>query len=105
MTTEDKASLDQMLAKYPKHVRIGKLGIVRLTGEALTLLRMKCWSRDNETCKACGERVHFSARFAGDPLAYDMAHLKSRGAGGSDLPSNVRTLCHSCHMREHAGKL
>jgi len=47
--------------------------------------------------------VFYLARFDGDPLAYDMAHIVSRGAGGSDELSNVRTLCHRDHMREHSG--
>lgn len=78
-------------------------GRVRRKGAALEQLRRQCWLQHNETCQNCGERVYYTARFAGDPLAYDMAHIKSRGAGGSDTLENVRCLCHSCHMQEHSG--
>ena len=85
-------------------VRIGKhTGKVRLTGRALELLRHACWGRDHLRCKECGLETYWKPRWEGDPLAYDMAHVVSRGAGGSDTLENVRTLCHRCHMREHAG--
>jgi 5-methylcytosine-specific restriction endonuclease McrA len=81
----------------------GRLGIVRLYGKDLESLRRDCWLRHNETCQTCGERVYYQARFDGDPRAYDMAHIQSRGSGGSDTLENVRCKCHSCHMKEHAG--
>ena len=80
-----------------------KNAAIRLKGKELAALRLERFRRDNETCLNCGERVYFTARFAGDPLAYDMAHIKSRGAGGSDTISNVETWCHRCHMRFHNG--
>ena len=86
-------------------VRVGKLGIVRLTGKDLEKLRRDCWYRDNFTCAACLTATNYEPRYTGDPRAYDMAHIKSRGAGGSDVLDNVRALCHSCHMKAHAGKL
>ncbi len=76
--------------------------VVRLTGLELSTLRWMSWFRDAGRCKNCGVIVYYSPRFDGDPLAYDMAHIKSRGAGGSDTLDNVKTLCHTCHMREHA---
>jgi 5-methylcytosine-specific restriction endonuclease McrA len=76
-------------------------GRIRLKGKALEDLRLKRFWRDNETCRKCGERVYFTARFDGDPQAYDMAHIVSRGAGGSDVIGNVETWCHRCHMRFH----
>ena len=84
-------------------IRVGKLGIVRLTGLDLARLRRDCWERDKGQCQDCGAPTFYTVRFAGDPLAYDMAHKKSRGAGGSDVLGNVKTKCHQCHMREHAG--
>lgn len=82
----------------------GKLGIVRLYGRALAKLREQCWDRDKGICQATGEKLYWEARFPGDPLAYDMAHIKSRGAGGSDILENVRALSHEAHLREHGGK-
>jgi len=81
----------------------GRLGIVRLYGKALEALRRECWLRHNKTCQTCGERVYYQARFDGDPLAYDMAHIVSCGAGGSDTLENIRCKCHQCHMKEHSG--
>ena len=79
--------------------------IVRLTGNALKKLRLECFVRDFGRCNVCGRKVFYEARFPGDPLAYDMAHVRSRGAGGDDSLENVRTLCHECHMAEHTGRV
>jgi 5-methylcytosine-specific restriction endonuclease McrA len=81
----------------------GRLGIVRLYGKALESLRDDCWERDNGMCQSCGVRLEKEPRFDGDSVAYDMAHIQSQGAGGSDVLENVRCLCHSCHMKEHSG--
>lgn len=29
-------------------------------------------------------------------------HLRTRGAGGGDLPSNLLALCRTCHSRAHS---
>jgi ferredoxin len=102
----DDEFLAEMKAKYPKNVRVGKVtGCVRLTGKtAMDALRREVYWRGGGRCSHCGRAVHdgFSDEH---PLKYDMAHIRSRGAGGSDLPGNCRVMCHACHMREHAGKL
>lgn len=77
--------------------------VIRLTGDALKRLRLDCWMRDLGRCKQCRRKVFFEARFDGDPLAYHMAHIRSRGASGNDLLENVRTLCAECHREEHGG--
>lgn len=76
--------------------------IVRLTGEALEKLRLEVWRRDQGICQNCGTRAIFRPRFTGDPMAYDLAHIRSRGACGSDTPENTRVLHHGCHMAEHS---
>lgn len=81
--------------------RTGKTGTIRLTGKALEVLRDACWERDGGICQICGWTLYKTPRFDGDPLAYDMAHIVSRGAGGSDTLKNVQCLCHRDHMREH----
>lgn len=84
-------------------VRVGRAtGVVRLTGAALKALRRACWERDKGICQECGGITFWWPHFDGDPFAYDMAHVKSRGSGGSDTLANVRTLCHQCHMKQHA---
>ncbi len=77
-------------------IKTGKLGIVRCTGKDMAKLRSDCWHRDGGLCQECGESTYWHPRYDGDPLAYDMAHIKSRGAGGSDVLENVRVECHSC---------
>lgn len=99
--TKLKRSSQPIRAKRKAQVRVGKLGIVRLSGKALARLREACFDRDHGRCRRCGDFVYYSPRWDGDTLAFDMAHIKSRGAGGSDTLENVRCLCHSCHMKEH----
>jgi len=83
-------------------VIIGKFtGKIRLKGRALENLRYHRWMLDLCTCQECGIKTHWKARYDGDPEAFDLAHIQSRGASGSDVLENVRTLCHRCHMSEH----
>ena len=77
--------------------------IVRLSGEKLARLRLECWMRDLGRCKQCGRKLFYEKRYEGDPLAYEMAHRRSRGASGDDSLDNVRTLCSECHRQEHGG--
>jgi len=84
-------------------VFIGKVsGKVRLRGKALADLRYHRWMLDMCRCVVCGVRTHWKAKYDGDPLAFDLAHVTSRGASGGDTLENTRTKCHSCHMAEHA---
>lgn len=84
-------------------VVIGKVsGKVRLSGRRLKQLREQVYTRDKGICQCgCGRVAYFRARFEGDPHAYDMAHIVSRGAGGADSLENCRTMLHMCHMSEH----
>jgi hypothetical protein len=76
-------------------------GKVRRFGPALTKLRRDCWNRDHGWCRTCQVATRYEPLFDGDPQAFDMAHIQSLGAGGSDVLENVQTQCHRCHMREH----
>jgi hypothetical protein len=79
--------------RHPE-TRVGKLGRVRLTGKALESLRRECFERDHYTCTCgCGEQVTWEMG--------DMAHIVSRGAGGSDVIDNVTTMTHEHHMKSH----
>ena len=80
--------------------RVYKSGRIRLTGSDLADLRFACWRRDGGRCVRCNVAVSDYTLLN----KYDMAHIKSRGAGGSDVLENVKTLCHQCHMREHSGR-
>lgn len=79
-----------------------KLAPTRLKGPKLQELRWRCLVRDKGICQDCGILVN---PFAPPewPNSYHMAHIKSRGAGGSDHLSNIRVLCGQCHGREHNG--
>ena len=79
-------------------------GRIRLKGEALTRLRLECAARDRWHCLECFTPVSDDLP-DWHPQKYHMAHIISRGAGGSDSLDNVRTLCGSCHRKEHAGRL
>jgi hypothetical protein len=91
----DKQLIDYNQLAFPK-------GRIRLKGEPLMMLRLACLQRDRGRCRECHVRVSDSLP-DWHPLKYDMAHIKSRGAGGSDTLENVRTLCHQCHTKEHNG--
>lgn len=55
--------------------------------------------RDGYTCKCCG--AHTTSRLE---VRLNVHHLESRKTGGNS-PSNLITLCESCHRLYHAGKL
>jgi 5-methylcytosine-specific restriction endonuclease McrA len=81
-------------------IRIGNIGIIRRTGKDLEALRTECFWRDDGFCVKCGKPVRDDVPDYA-PNKYDMAHIKSRGAGGSDVLSNVEVLCHACHQKSH----
>jgi 5-methylcytosine-specific restriction endonuclease McrA len=81
-------------------IRVGKLGIVRVTGKDMEALRDESLVRDGGRCVRCGRRVtDYVPDYA--PIKYDMAHKVSRSAGGSDTIDNVETMCHECHLKSH----
>ena len=89
----------------------------RLKGKALEWLRFRCFLRDNWRCVECGTLIGWGALSRDVPLEIEievceitdwepvgeMAHIRSRGAGGTDTLDNVRTLCPSDHRLEHNG--
>jgi len=81
-------------------IRIGKLGIERRTGKDYTALRQECLDRDLGRCVKCNIAVDDSLPME-HPRKFDMSHIRSHGAGGSDVLSNVETTCHNCHMTFH----
>ena len=82
-----------------------KSGRIRLTGADIAELRRECWQRDGGCCQECLGRTFYVPFYPGHPQGYEMAHIKSRGAGGSDTLENVRCLCRRCHDLEHRGKI
>jgi 5-methylcytosine-specific restriction endonuclease McrA len=82
--------------KHRQDVTVGKLGRVRLRGAELAKLRLACLVRDKYHCVVCGCPVSWES--------FEMAHIQSRGAFGSDTLENVLTKCRGCHDREHHPK-
>ena len=74
-------------------IRVGKLGIIRRNGKDMALLRQIVFERDRYRCCDCGKPVSWDSGH--------LAHIQSRGAGGSDVPENLRTLCAICHAKDH----
>ena len=74
----------------------------RVYGAEMKDLRQQCWDRDEGQCRHCGI-LTFYAAVGYHPRNYEMAHIRSRGAGGADELSNLKTLCSLCHKSEHAG--
>ena len=62
-------------------------------------VRQYVLKRDNYTCQCCG--VHTTAKKA---VKLHVHHLESRKVGGN-APSNLITLCTTCHNNLHKGKI
>lgn len=98
----DEAFLAEVQRLFPRHVEVGKVtGQVRLRGPAWNYLREHDWNRDGRKCANCSNPVEIKK---GSWASVQCAHRRSKGANGSDLPSNTRSLCIYCHTAEHAGK-
>lgn len=98
----DAKFLEVVQSRFPRFVRIGKhTGQVRLSGAAWDALRAFVWQREQGKCKNCSKNVTLTK---GLWWTMHAAHIKSKGSGGSDVPSNVRALCLECHGAEHAGE-
>ena len=85
-------------------VTVGKLGRVRLRGKALEALRRECFTRDGWRCTRVDESVHIVPCGCGRTVSWasgHMAHIVSRGAGGSDVIDNVHTMTQECHGKSH----
>jgi len=82
-------------------VTVGKhTGKVRLSGQALEDLRERVYKRDGGRCQwpRCGVWLPLYGSVFNRA---HMAHIKSRGASGSDELLNVRLLCYAHHAEEH----
>jgi len=78
---------------------VGKTGRIRLKGAAMEALRRARFALDGWKCVVCGCEIRWDGWNAGH-----LAHVKSRGAGGSDTIENTVTKCRICHHAEHNPK-
>lgn len=98
----DAEFLASMQAKYPRYVTVGKCtGQVRMYGPAWDAVREQVWTREHGICQDCGKSVILQK---GHWQTMHAAHIHGKGAGGDDLPGNIRCLCLECHSVEHSGK-
>ncbi len=74
--------------------RVGKLGIVRLTGKHMEELRRACYERDHQRCVNCFRWLRFE-RWHENSM--HMAHVRTKRNNGDTL-DNVVTKCWHCHL-------
>lgn len=62
-------------------------------------------NRDNRTCQKCGYFKESEIYYEGVKTKYryllEVHHIKPLVLGGSNLPENLITLCHNCHVKSH----
>ena len=78
-------------------ITIGKLGIVRLTGDDINELRDKCFDRDGGECVNCHRTLVRHPRYIFQPDAYHMSHKRNKRMWGDTL-DNVDSRCTNCHL-------
>jgi len=77
--------------------KTGKLGTVRVTGIESSKLREECYLRSRGFCE-----VRFDGCMGWTPWkSGEMAHIRSRGASGSDVAENCKWSCQHCHRIWH----
>ena len=68
---------------------------VRLNGAEMLELRQNVFARSQGRCEnsvdgeRCPTRIYW--------MTFHLAHMISRGRGGSDVPENVLAACEKCH--------
>lgn len=84
------------LRKKPKpHRESWRSGKIRLNGPEMGILRQNAFQRSGGQCensfngKRCATRIYWGS--------FHLAHIISRGRGGSDIPENVLATCPECH--------
>lgn len=71
-----------------------------LFGADMSKRRAECFERDGRRCTRCHRPAGFGTRLVAD-------HIESKGLGGSDDLSNLRTRCETfvpplgCHQHRH----
>jgi 5-methylcytosine-specific restriction protein A len=88
MITKNGRCDDHQLVAWASSV--GKTPTERGYGAAWRKLRKSVLIRDNYLCKAC------EAKGIATP-ATDVDHIVNKARGGSDILSNLQSLCKECH--------
>ena len=87
LVSSDTMHINLEYAKFDMHRISGNNDIKSGNAKAYTLLR------DNYTCQYCGIKG----------VQFEVHHMKQRKEGGTDIPSNLITLCKKCHSDHHSG--
>jgi len=97
-----KRSSKRIKPKRKPQIRVGKVsGTVRLSGAAMERLREQVYRRDQGRCTWDGCGVLLPLYGSVFTRAH-LAHIQSRGAGGSDTAENTRIRCFHHHIElEH----
>ena len=75
---------------------------IRLKGKAYTKFRKEVHDHYNGMCAKCGAWSPFTINGVFDVWTCGhVSHVKSRGAGGSDILDNVKWHCYACHSEHH----
>lgn len=85
--SSDTLHINLEYAKFDMHLISGNKDIKSGNSKAYALLR------DNYTCQYCGIK----------DVPFEVHHMKQRKEGGTDIPSNLITLCKKCHSDHHSG--
>ena len=73
---------------------------IRLKGKAYTKFRLSLYLREQGLCQGCGKYAPLTIDDRFNPyLCGHVSHIKSRGAGGADIMSNVKWHCFDCHRK------
>lgn len=68
-------------------------GKLYLFGQDMACQRLSVFERDRKRCQHCGASIYWED--------YHMHHVKHRGRGGDDSLANMKSLCLTCHRKEH----
>ena len=82
---------------------VPKEKVIRLTGNAYKRLKEKRYEVSKGCCEVCGVPVLLNDEDGSFNVLKHahLSHIISRGAGGSDILSNVLIKCPKCHRKEH----
>jgi 5-methylcytosine-specific restriction endonuclease McrA len=87
LVSSDTTSINMEYAKFDMSRISGNKDIKSGNSKTYALVR------DDYTCQYCGIK----------DVPFQVHHMKQRKDGGTDIPSNLITLCSKCHSDHHSG--
>ena len=85
--------------------KVPKQGVIRLKGKPYKRLKEQRYELSQGKCEVCGDLVTLNEPDGSFHVFRNahLAHVKSRGAGGSDVIENVIIKCPGCHLNKEHG--